>query len=271
MSLKFYKKVAVITGAGKGIGFEIAHQLVLGGASVMLNDIDEEVAKEAALKLTLEGPGKCIPIPGDAGDLNTIHELIHQAITNFGHIDMAIANAGNTLFGDFFEFTVEDFDKVVNLNLKGSFFLTQTAAKQMRLQGKGGKILLISSAIGLRAFPNLAFYSITKSALHMMAKSLVLELSPFDITINALAPGATVTERTLLEDPEYENIWKELIPNGKAAHPVDIANAALFLLSEGANHITGHTLIIDGGWTAISPFPNQVNADVNSIYLKKQS
>ena len=141
----------------------------------------------------------------------------------------------------------------------------------MRLQGKGGKILLISSAIGLRAFPNLAFYSITKSALHMMAKSLVLELSPFDITINALAPGATVTERTLLEDPEYENIWKELIPNGKAAHPVDIANAALFLLSEGANHITGHTLIIDGGWTAISPFPNQVNADVNSIYIKKQS
>lgn len=269
MSLKFSNRVAVITGAGKGIGFEIARQLVHEGASVALNDIDGRLAKEAAIKLVLEGPGKCIPVSGDAGDYTFIHKLVGQTIEQFGRIDMAIANAGNTLFGDFFEFTVEDFQKVVNLNLQGSFFLTQQAAKQMRLQGSGGRILLMSSTIGLRAYPQLAIYSMTKSALHMMAKSLVLDLSPYDITINALAPGATITERTLLEDPDYENCWGELIPNGKAAIPGDIAKAALFLLSGDASHITGQTLVIDGGWTAISPYPNSINGLKHNLKEKE--
>lgn len=269
MALKFLDKVAVITGAGKGIGFEIARQLVLQGASVALNDIDGALAKEASIKLVLEGPGKCVAIPGDASDHQFIHKLVRKTIEEFGRIDMAIANAGTTLFSDFFELKLEDFQKVVNLNLQGSFFLAQQAALQMRLQGSGGRILLMSSTIGLRAYPHLCIYSMTKSALHMMARSLVIDLSPYDITINALAPGATITERTLLEDPDYENCWRELIPNGKTAMPSDIANAALFILSPDAGHITGQTLVIDGGWTAVSPYPNSFDTLKNSIKQKR--
>lgn len=251
MALKFSNKVAVITGAGKGIGYEIACQLVREGASVILNDIDENLATEAAARLVMEGSGKCIALGGDAGDIKIINQLVLHATEEFGCLDIAIANAGITWFGDFFESTVEDFNKVVNLNLKGSFFLAQQAAKQMRLQGSGGRVLLMSSTIGLRAHPQLAIYSMTKAALNMIAKSLVLDLSPYNITINAIAPGATITERTLIEDPDYENIWKKVIPNGKIAIPGDIAKAALFLLSEDAGHITGQTLVIDGGWTVV--------------------
>lgn len=259
MPLKFSNKVAIITGAGKGIGFEIARQLIHEGASVALNDIDGKLAKAASKMLLMEGPGKCIPIQGDAGDTEFINQMVSRTIEEFGSIDIAIANAGNTLFGDFFEFTVEDFQKVVKVNLQGTFFLAQQAARQMRLQGKGGRILLISSTVGLRAFPNLAIYSITKSALHMMAKSLVLDLSPYDITINAIAPGATITERTLLEDPDYENKWSGLIPMRKIAIPEDIAKPALLLLSDDCGHITGQTLVIDGGWTAVSPYPDSLD------------
>src|SRR5690606_442091 len=127
------------------------------------------------------------------------------ATEEFGHLDIAIANAGNTLFGDFFELSDAEFQKVVDVNLKGSFFLAQQAARQMRLQRNGGRILLMSSTIGLRAYPQLTAYSMTKAALNMMAQSLVLDLSRFGITINAIAPGATITERTLMEDPNYEN------------------------------------------------------------------
>ena len=263
MSLKFSNKAAIITGAGKGIGFEIAHQLVSSGANVMLNDIDPKLAASAAEKLSLEGPGTCIALAGDAGNVAFIQQLIAQTTAYFGRVDMVVANASYTLFGNFFEFTEENFQKVVNLNLQGPFFMAQQAAIQMRTQGYGGRILLMSSTIGLRAYPQLAIYSMTKAALHMMAKSLVLDLSRYGITINAIAPGATITERTLLEDPDYENKWKELIPNSKTAFPSDIAKATLFLLSEDANHITGQTLVVDGGWTAVGPYPNAANLSKN--------
>ena len=262
---KFSNKVAVITGAGSGIGFEIARQLVGQGAFVVLNDIDGDLAKTAAAKLEEEGPGDCIPLPGDAGDIAVIKQLVLLATEEFGRLDIAIANAGNTLFSDFFEASVEDFQKVVNLNLKGSFFLAQQAAQQMRSQKSMGRLLLISSTIGLRAYPQLAIYSMTKAALHMMAKSLVLDLSQYGIPINAIAAGATITERTLLEDHDYENTWNELIPRRKTARPDDIAKAALFLLSEDANHVTGQTLIVDGGWTAVGLFPRAATP-VNQSY-----
>lgn len=271
MALRFSNKVAIVTGAGKGIGFEVARQLVHEGAAVALNDINSNLANEAAIKLVLEGPGKCIAIPGDASDHSFIHKLVRQTVGEFGRIDIAVANAGITLFADFFELKLADFQRVVNLNLQGTFFLAQQAANQMRKQQDGGRVLLMSSTIGLRAYPNLAVYSMTKSALHMMARSLVLDLSPYDITINALAPGATVTERTLLEDPDYENSWSEVIPDGKAAMPADIAKAALFLLSPDASHITGQIVAVDGGWTATAPYPSPLVALKSKMNEKPKS
>lgn len=142
----------------------------------------------------------------------------------------------------------------MQVNLGGTFFLAQAAANQMKKQGSGGALLFTSSVTGHQAHKDLAAYSMSKAALEMLAKNLVIELSQFKINVNTIAPGATLTERTL-DDPEYAETWRRLTPIGKAASVNDIAHAALFLVSEKARHITGQTLIIDGGWTSISPSP----------------
>ena len=172
---------------------------------------------------------------------------------------MVVANAGLTQFGDFFDFQEEDFRKVLDLNLKGAFFLTQAAARQMRNTEDGGRILLMSSVVADVACPNLAVYSMTKAALRAMARSLVLDLSPYGITINAIAPGATLTERTALEEEDYDGVWSKLNPMGRTARPDDSAQTALFLLSPAARHITGQTLIVDGGWTSVGLTPDILN------------
>ena len=248
----FSNQVAIVTGAGQGIGFEIARQLCINGASVILNDIDEELAKTAVSKISEHAD--CIALGGDASDPVFIQKMVDTAVKHFGRLTIAVANAGITLFGDFFDYKVEALQKVMNLNISGSFLLTQAAARQMRQQESGGSVLLMSSVTGHQAHKNLAAYGITKAALEMLAKTLVLELSPFNISINAIAPGATITERTS-EDENYMAIWSRITPMGKPATVEDIANAALFMVSPASRHITGQSLIIDGGWTSVSPSP----------------
>lgn len=249
----FKGQVAIITGAGQGIGFEIARQLALHGAAVMLNDIDEALTASAVKKIDSEG-GTCSGLTGDASDIAFINKMVQHAVNKFGKLTIAIANAGITLFADFFDYTPDSFNKVMQLNLGGSFFLAQAAAKQMKQQTTGGSILFMSSVVGHQAHKNLAAYAITKAGLEMLAKNLVIELSPYNITVNAIAPGATLTERTQ-HDIEYEKTWSRITPIGKPATTADIANAALFLVSPDTRHITGQSLIIDGGWTSVSPSP----------------
>jgi 3-oxoacyl-[acyl-carrier protein] reductase len=179
---------------------------------------------------------------------------VDTAVSKFGRLDIAIANAGITLYGDFFDYKPATFFEVMKVNLGGSFFLAQAAANQMKKQGTGGSILFTSSVTGHQAHKNLAAYGMSKAALEMLAKNLVIELSEYKINVNSIAPGATLTDRTLRE-PGFENTWSRITPMGKAANVEDIANAALFLISDGAKHITGQTLIIDGGWTSVSPSP----------------
>ena len=251
--LKFSNQVAIVTGAGQGIGFEICRQLSLQGASVILNDIDKDLTLSATNKIRSEG-GNCIGIDGDASDVDFINEMARLAVSNFCKLTIVIANAGITLFADFFDYKPDSFNKVMQLNLGGSFFLAQAAAKQMKQQESGGSILFMSSVVGHQAHKNLAAYAITKAGLEMLAKNLVIELSPYNINVNAIAPGATLTERTL-EDSEYTKTWSRITPLGKPATTMEIANAALFLVHPDSRHITGQSLIIDGGWTSVSPSP----------------
>lgn len=247
-------QVAIVTGAGQGIGFEICRRLARAEAKVILNDLDVNRAADGARSITDEN-GICIAVPGDASRIDIIQQLVATAVSQFGRLDIVIANAGITVFGDFFTYTPEYFSRVMEVNLKGSFFLAQAAANQLKKQLSGGSILFISSVTGHQAHKNLAAYGMSKAALEMLAKSLVIELSQYKININAIAPGATLTQRTMAESEDYAGTWSKLIPMGKPATVDDIANAVLFFVSGEARHITGQTLIVDGGWTCTSPSP----------------
>ncbi len=202
----FAGRVAVVTGGGTGIGREIARRLALQGARVLLNDVDLGRAEEAAGKIAAEG-GVCRPAGGDGADVAVVRGLVEQAVQAFGRLDLAVANAGLTLYGDFFAYEPDAFDRLVAVNL-------------------------------------------------MMARARVVELSPYGIAINAVAPGATVTPRTAA-DPEWEAGWARATPLGRPAKVADVAAAALFLLSPGASHITGQALIVDGGWTSLGAAPER--------------
>jgi glucose 1-dehydrogenase len=254
--MEFRNKTAIVTGAGQGIGFEICRSLTKEGAAVILNDIDPELSETAAKQIRQENSGNCRSVAGDSSQIAVINKLVEEAVSQFGQIDLVIANAGITLFGDFLTYTPEAFLKVMQVNLGGSFFLAQAAANQMIKQKTGGSILFMSSVTGHQAHKSLAAYGMSKAALEMLAKNLVIELSGHGINVNAIAPGATLTERTL-QDPEYTKIWSRITPMGRPASTRDIADTALFLVSEKAKHITGQTIIVDGGWTSVSPPPDR--------------
>lgn len=250
----FDGKVAIVTGAAIGIGFEIAQQLCSSGASVIINDIDSE-ALENATSIIRDQGGKCSAVLGNSGDIDTIHKMVEEAVSAYGNLDFVVANSGITTFGNFIDYKPEDFQTLTSVNLQGSFFLAQAATKQFIKQKTSGRVIFMSSVTGHQAHPKLAAYGMTKAALEMLAKSLSVELAPHKITVNAVAPGATLTERTQSNE-SYKATWEELTPTGIVSTTKDISNTILFLLSDSSSQITGQTIVVDGGWTSVSPPPS---------------
>ena len=252
-SNSFFNQVAIVTGAGIGIGFEIARQLAANGAKVVLNDIDQDLAEKASRVISKEG-GICRAFAGDISEMSVIQDIVKFSVENFGRLDILVANAGITTFGDFWEYQTASMEHLLRVNLFGTFFLTQAATKQMVVQGQGGSVLLTSSVTAHAAHKNLAAYGMTKAAIDQLAKNLIVDLAPHGININTIVPGATLTERTL-EDAEYISTWSRITPSGKPATIVDIAHAALFLVSPLSRQIMGQNLVIDGGWTSVGVSP----------------
>jgi glucose 1-dehydrogenase len=250
MQINLYNKTAIITGAGQGIGLRIAEMLHASGANIILNDVDDALCKEASAKLG----NRCLAMTGDSSEPAFIQKMVNKAVEAYGQLNIAIANAGITLFGTFSDYPVADFDRVMDVNMRGTFYLAQIASNQMIKQGTGGSLLFTSSVTGHQAHKNLAAYSMTKAGIEMLAKNLVSEIAEHGINVNCIAPGATLTERTL-QDPDYTTTWTNLTPMKRPGTVDDVANAAVFLVSEQARHITGQSLVIDGGWSAMSPSP----------------
>lgn len=256
-STDFEDKVVIVTGAGVGIGYGICEAFAHQGASVILNDIDGELAESSANKINQTiGKSSATPYPLDVADSGAIRRMFADIIDRFSRVDVVIANAGISHFGTFLDYTADAFDRVVSVNLRGTYFTAQAAARAM-IDSKvsGGRIILMSSVTGEQAYPNLSAYGMTKAGISHLARILAVELGQYKITVNTICPGATLTERTRKDDPNYDSNWASVIPAGRVGHVEDISATALFLASAQASQITGQTLIVDGGWTLLSPIP----------------
>jgi glucose 1-dehydrogenase len=251
-NMSFAGRSYIVTGAGQGIGLAICRLLLQQSATVVLNDVDPGRAQSAADTLRDAG-GTCIVVAGDASDTDVIAAMIEEA-ARAAPLAGIVANAGITLFGDFLSYPKSDFMKVMQTNLTGTFFLAQASAKKIIADRRTGSFVFMSSVTGHQAHRQLAAYGMSKAAIEMLARQLVAELSPYGIRTNAVAPGATITERTAA-DPQYAATWQRITPMGRAATVTDIAETVLFLLSDKSAHITGQSIVVDGGWTSMSPSP----------------
>ena len=245
-------KTAVVTGAARGLGRAIALALAEAGADVALGLRD--LAKDAGVVAEIEALGrKALPLQMDMSDLAQVRRAINDVPAQLGKLDILVNNTGIAPTNLALDVREEDFDRTLNINLKGTFFACQAAAKVMKQQG-GGKIINMSSQAGFVALPTESIYCMTKAGIAHLTKCLAVEWGPYNINVNAVAPTFIHTPGTqpALSSPEF---YAETVKNIAALHrigePPEVAGAVVFLASPAASLITGHTLLIDGGWTAI--------------------
>ena len=252
----FAGKTALVTGAGAGIGYALCQAFAHAGAVVALNDIDPDLCRAAARQINVQlDEERVYACAADIADVEAVRAMCRAFVVSAGRLDIAIANAGITNYGEFLTYTPEAFDRLTSVNLRGSFFTAQTAAQLMIEARIPGRIILMSSVTGIQAHLNLGCYGMTKAGIRMLAKTIALEVGSYGITANAISPGATLTERTLQDDPRYEENWASVNATGRVGYVEDIVAAALYLASPEARHVTGQTLVVDGGWTIQSPLP----------------
>jgi len=246
-------KTAIVTGGAMGIGFGIAYRLAEAGASVIIADVNEEVGSKAAKELH-DGGFKVAFVKTDVADEKQINDTIDFAVRTYGGIDILVNDAGIYPIIPVMQMTPADFDKVLSVNLKSVFLLTKAVAAVMIRQGRGGKIINITSIDALHpSSVGLAVYDSSKHGLWGFTKNTALELAPYNIQVNAIAPGGIATPGTGAGKPvapEMEAILKkflEKIPMRRMGDPDDIGKVALFLASDLASYMTGSQVVVDGG------------------------
>ena len=250
--MRLKDKVALITGASSGIGKAIATRFAEEGAHVAVNyrpggQADADAAQTEAASF---GPTS-IAVAADVSRREDVERMMDEVVAKFGRLDIAINNAGIEIKRAFLEVTDEEWNRVINVNLFGSYLVSQVAARQMVKQGYGGKLIFISSVHEDIPFPEFTAYCASKGGVRMMLRNLAMELAPYKINVNNIAPGAIATpiNQAVLADPVAMKNAVSEIPWGRFGRPEEVAAVAVFLASDEAEYVTGSTYYVDGGLT----------------------
>ncbi|AJY76019.1 SDR family NAD(P)-dependent oxidoreductase [Paenibacillus beijingensis] len=251
--MKFDNKVVIVTGGGSGNGRSIALRFLEEGAKVVVADLNLDGANETVAMAS--AGSKALALKADVTNKRDVEQMIASAVEAFGTLDILVNNAGIVAFTPFLELSEEEWDKVHDVNLKAPFLCSQAAAKVM-IDGKTqGRIINITSVEAHRIVSSSGHcqphYNSSKGGLNLLTKAVALELAPYGITVNSVAPGVVATPFTEngLKNPEIKKWVLDRIPVGRIAATEDIANAVLFLAMPESEYITGSTIFVDGGWT----------------------
>jgi 3-oxoacyl-[acyl-carrier protein] reductase len=244
--MRFENQNAIVTGAGRGIGHAIAARLASEGARVACVSRSEENAKRTADELNKARADSAKPYAVDVADHAAVQKVGAQILEDFGKVDILVNNAGVTRDGLAMRMSIEDWDTVINTNLRGAFNFTQSILRAM-IKQRSGRIINITSVIGLIGNAGQTNYAASKAGLIGFTKSLARELASRNITVNAIAPGFITTDMTAGLSEEIKRTIQSQIPLGKTGTPEDVASAAAFLASAEAGYITGQVICVDGG------------------------
>ena len=241
-------KVAIVTGGAQGIGKGIVERYVKENAKVAIFDIDKDMLEATEAEMKSMG-GDVITFTVDVLSKEQIFNAVNAVADKWGHIDILVNDAGICPWADFLEIPEEDWDKVMGINLKGYFLMSQAVGRIMSKQKDGGSIIHMSSVNGLAAEAQIAHYNVSKGGINMLTMSMALELAKYNIRVNAICPGFIDTRlnRSDIDNEEWLKEYLKTIPMGRVGKPSDIASAAFFLASDDSAYITGHLLVVDGG------------------------
>lgn len=238
---------ALVTGASKGVGKGIALALACAGADVVVNyNSDRAGAEEVAAEIRQMGR-KALTVQADVGRSQDVAQMFEAAFIEFSPLTILVNNAGVQTWKPLLDLTEQEWDHVLDTNLKGCFLCTQHAGRHMRDHALGGAIINIGSGCNKFAFPNLVNYTASKGGIEMFTKSSAVELGKYKIRVNCAAPGAIEVERTKHEGGDYAAIWGGLAPMGRIGTPEDVGEFVVYLASPAAEFVSGQTLWIDGG------------------------
>jgi len=253
MALK--DRTAIITGSSKGIGAAIAIELAKQGCNTVINyNSDREGAREVLRKIRNGTGADAIMVKADVGKYKDVKKLIGKAVDSFKKIDILVNNAGIAIWKPFLEITEEMWNRTMDTNLKGTFMCSQIAAREMIKTG-GGAIVNISSLGANGSMDCLVPYVTSKGGMTLLTKALAVELAPYNIRVNTIAPGTIDIERNRKTDPDYPDDWIPYIPMGRVGKVEDITGPVVFLCSEKSSYITGQNIYICGGQTDYVPMP----------------